>query len=302
MIAGSEMIAMIENLRPLTQEQRQGARKKAREAVIRAIGPKPAREHFNQSTISKYPPSVTRLIFLLCLVLLLAAFTPSAIRLYVIGSQTFGQAVSNDVAMTAVGFATVLSAEIGQIVFSLALATLGTSQSARRLLITSMAIATIISLVGNVQVALPGHETSPFAWLESLAPPIIVLATAYVIKEQILETVEVRHANERAFQVALKEWQTATAMPEEYPTWMQFYANALQDALRKANARRKETLSQMTVEDWRLAVGREMRADVWYQNAEPDNGSPLSFSHAVEAITASSNGNGNHPKVSATAV
>ena len=293
---------MIENLRPLTQEQRQGARKKAQEAVVRAIGPKPVREHFNQSTISKYPPSVTRLIFFLCLVLLLAAFTPSAIRLYVINSQTFGQAISNDVAMTAVGFATVLSAEIGQIVFSLALATLGTSQSARRLLIASMAIATIISLVGNVQVALPGHETSPFAWLEALAPPIIVLATAYVIKEQILETVEVRHANERAFQVALEEWQTATAMPEEYPTWMQFYANALQDALRKANARRKETLSQMTVEDWRLAVGREMRADMWYQSTEAVSESAPSFSHAVEAITASSNGNGNHPKVSAAAV
>jgi hypothetical protein len=176
---------MIENLRPLTQEQRQGARKNAHDAVIRAIGPKPMREHFYHSTISKYPPSVTRLIFLLCLVLLLAAFTPSAIRLYVIGSQTFGQAVSNDVAMTAVGFATILSAEIGQIVFSLALATLGTSRSARRLLITSMTIATIISLVGNVQTALPGHETSPFAWLEALAPPIIVLATAYVIKEQL---------------------------------------------------------------------------------------------------------------------
>jgi len=59
----------------------------------------------------------------LCLVLLLAAFTPSAIRLYVIGSQTFGQAVDNSVAMIAVGLATVLSAEIGQVVFSLALAT-----------------------------------------------------------------------------------------------------------------------------------------------------------------------------------
>jgi hypothetical protein len=200
MTVGNEVTAMIENLRPLTQEQRQSARKKAREAVVRAIGPKPTREHFSQSAISKYPPSVTRLIFLLCLVLLLAAFTPSAIRLYVIGSQTFGQAVSNDVAMTAVGFATVLSAEIRQIVFSLA--PLGTSQSARRLLITSMALATIISLVGNVQLALPGHVNSPFAWLEAIAPPIIVLATAYVIKEQILEAIEVRHANEQAFQAA----------------------------------------------------------------------------------------------------
>ena len=116
MIVESEQTVMIENLRPLTQEQRQAAYQAAREAVIRAIGPKPVRENFNYATISKYPPSVTRLMFLLCLVLLLAAFTPSAIRLYVIGSQTFGQAVPNDIAMTAVGFATVLSAEIGQIV------------------------------------------------------------------------------------------------------------------------------------------------------------------------------------------
>jgi hypothetical protein len=91
-------------------------------------------------------------------------------------------------------------------------------------------------------------------------------------------------------------------MPEDYLLWMQFYANALQDALRKTNARRKETLSQMSVEDWRLAVSREMRADMWYQNVGPDNGSALSLSQAVEAITASSNGNGTHPKVSATTV
>jgi hypothetical protein len=51
-----------------------------------------------------------------------------------------------------------------------------------------------------------------------------------------------------------------------------------------------------------LAIGSEMRADMWYQSTEPENGSPLSFSHAVEAITASSNGNGTHPKVSAAAV
>jgi hypothetical protein len=70
--------------------------------------------------------------------LLLAACTPSAMRRYVIGAQTFGQAVSNSMALTAVGLATVLSAEVSQVVFSLALATLGTSRSSRRLLYTSL--------------------------------------------------------------------------------------------------------------------------------------------------------------------
>ena len=75
-----------------------------------------------------------RLISGLCLVLLLAAFTSSAIHLRIIGSQTFGQAVSSSVAMTAVGLATVLSAEVGQVVFSLTLVTLGASKVSSRFL------------------------------------------------------------------------------------------------------------------------------------------------------------------------
>jgi hypothetical protein len=111
---------MTPSIRPLTQEQRQTAREAAHDAVIRAVGAKPTREQFTYTTISKYPPAITRLISGLCLVLLLAAFTPSALRLYVIGSQTFGQAVNSSAAMTAVGLATALSAEVSQVVFSLA--------------------------------------------------------------------------------------------------------------------------------------------------------------------------------------
>jgi hypothetical protein len=174
-------------IKPLTQEERQNARALAQQAVVREVGERPLRENFDRHTASRYPPSVTRLINILCIVLLLAAFTPSAIRLFVIGSETFGAAVPDNLAMIAVGIATVLTAEIGQVVFSLALATLGTTPSARRLLYASMGIATAIALVGNVQVALPGHHESPFAWLEAIAPPLLVLSTAYVLKEQLLE-------------------------------------------------------------------------------------------------------------------
>jgi hypothetical protein len=154
------------------------------------------------------------------------------------------------------------------VVFSLALATLGTTTPSRRLLYTSMAIATAIALVGNVQVALPGHTSSPFAWLEAIAPPLLVLSTAYVLKEQMLEAIEMRHANERAFQQAMSAWQQATLQPEAHPHWMQFYANALRDALHKANSRRRDLLDTLTSTDWRTLVHRELQADHWYETPQ----------------------------------
>ena len=286
-------MTLLSQIKPLTQEQRQNAHDAAQQAVMRAVGERPLREHFDRHTASRYPQSVSRLINVLCIVLLLAAFTPSAIRLFDIGSKTFGAAVSHDVAMLAVGIATVLTAEIGQVVFSLALATLGTTPSARRLLYASMGIATAIALVGNVQVALPGHMHSPFAWLEAIAPPLLVLSTAYVLKEQLLESIENRHANERAYQEAVNLWQAATANPESHPGWMQFYANALRDALRKSNSRRKETLAALNTGHWRALVYRELQADNWY--AEPiieESGAEevTSTEDRPLALSASSNG------------
>jgi hypothetical protein len=205
--------------------------------------------------------------------------------------------------MVAVGIATVLTAEIGQVVFSLALATLGTSKGARRLLYGSMGIATGIALIGNVQVALPGHIESPFAWLEAIAPPLLVLSTAYVLKEQMLESIEMRHANERAYQEAINEWQQAAASPETHPQWMRFYANALRDALRKTNNRRKEVLESLSTADWRALVYRELQADNWYETPEtptatvlvesPDEGGVV---EAARPLALSVNGNGGQPE------
>ena len=286
---------MFSQIKPLIQEERQNAHAAAQQAVMRAVGERPIREQFDMHTASRYPPAVTKLINGLCIVLLLAAFTPSAIRLFVIGSETFGAAVPDNLAMVAVGVATVLTAEIGQVVFSLALATLGTTTSARRLLYTSMGIATAIALVGNVQVALPGHMDSPFAWLEAIAPPLLVLSTAYVLKEQLLDSIEIRHANERAYQEAVNLWLTASADPECHPHWMQFYANALRDAIRKANNRRKDALVELTTADWRALVYRELQADNWY--AQPVIETPTTevaevVNEVPLPLAASANGNG----------
>jgi len=289
---------MLAQIKPLTQEERQIAHAAAEEAVMRDIGERPQRDQYNHHAVHRYPPLVTKLITGLCIALLLAAFTPSAIRLYVIGSSTFGAAVPYELAMIAVGIATVLTAEVGQVVFSLALATLGTTPNARRLLYASMGIATAIALVGNVQVALPGHTTSPFAWLEAIAPPLLVLSTAYVLKEQMLEAIELRHANERAYQEAVNDWQRATINPEAHSQWMQFYANALRDALRKANSRRREALEGLNTTDWRALIYRELQADNWYEQPMPETqvGAVVPEELTEQSpLALSANGNGIHP-------
>jgi hypothetical protein len=95
-----------------------------------------------------------------------------------------------------------------------------------------------------------------------------VLSTAYVLKEQMLESIEMRHANERAYQEAVSEWQRAAMNPEAHPRWMQFYANAIRDALRKTNSRRREAVESLTHGDWRTLVYRELQADHWYDTPE----------------------------------
>ncbi len=106
-----------------------------------------------------------------------------------------------------------------------------------------MTLATTVALTGNIQTSLPGHTNSPFAWLEAVTPPLLVLSTAYVLKEQILSAIETRHANEISYQVVLADWQRAAAEPEAHPQWAQLYTNALRDGLRKANNRRQDSLS-----------------------------------------------------------
>lgn len=262
-------------LHPLTDEARIEAKQRAARVVQLDLGDAPNRAQFQHITASKYPAWVNRLILALCVFVLIAAFIPSAIRLFFIGSATFAQAIDDTTSATAAGIAIVIMAETAQVLFSLAAAVLNTtSHTARRLLFASMGAATILALVGNAQVSLPGHWQNPFAYLEALLPPLLVLSTAYVLKEQMLSAIEQRHANERAYQEALNGWQASSARPEAHPRYQSALANALRDALKELNGRgtgataRRELMQTLTVEDWRALIRREMQAEEWY--ATPD--------------------------------
>ena len=88
-----------------------------------------------------------------------------------------------------------------------------------------------------------------------------------------------------------------TADPEQHPNWPQVYANAL-GALLKANSRRKEALGDMTVDDWRTVVQREMQADLWYEEPEPHQ-EAIAVEHIDRDLTRRT---GHRPKVIASAV
>jgi hypothetical protein len=128
-------------------------------------------------------------------------------------------------------------------------------------------------------------------------PPLVVLSTAYILKGQLLDTIEQRHASERAYQVALAEWQAAAAEPERHPQWSQWYANALQDALRRVNVRRRDILAMMDQEDWRQAVYREMKADLWYEDPALDEQAERTMLSISELSPLRRNGGDVRPKV-----
>jgi len=288
----------ISALYSLTEADRLEARDIARQNVIRRAGHKPERRQFEHHAASQYPRYVVTLVTLIMLALLVAAFVPSAMRLYRIASDTFGHAINSGGAKQAAGLAFILLAESGQIGFTLAAGVLAIERvSERRLLYSAAIISTLIALVGNVELALGASwwhvVVQPFATLEAIAPPVLVIIAATVLKHLMLESVRQRHANERAYQQALADWQAATADPEASPHWRSAYTNALRQKLVEVNSRgrgkseRQAIMQHMTLADWRALVMRELQADNWFDAPESES---VTHQDALQAVLSTGGG------------
>jgi len=296
---------------PLSDERRIEARDRARALVVKAAGAMPEAKDFTKHTESKYPRWMNVLINSLCLIVLISAFAPSAIRLYAIGSTTFAESIPHEASAIVAGLSIVVMAELSMVLFSIASVVIETKASdvktivdpktgetktfdpivsVKRLLNFSQLVATIIALVGNGQVSLPGHEGNPFAWIEAFTPSIVVFTTATILKAQLLNAVERRHANTRAYQMALNAWKTATGQPESDVRYRPSLHNALRDFLREDNARgagataRKEYMAGLLIEDWKRLVKRELMADEWYSDPDAQAHSVLVQSQPVRSV------------------
>lgn len=266
-----EQNGILQIIRPLDQDGRTKAHKSAQNALASWIGVAPTREQFANSAASRYPAWITRLIVGACILLLAAAFTPSAIRLYDIGSKTFGHAIPDAPSMNWVGIAIILLAETGQVVFLLALNILGehASRRAKGLLLISAFASTLVALVGNLQTVEPWRVGLLFSWIEAIVPPLLVLSTSYVLKEQMLDAIAQRHANEEAYRIAMLTYESQVSNLEKHEHWMRFYANAVIEQLRKANRNKaaKEAFAHLPEVQKLLLFQRELQSDAWYVQA-----------------------------------
>lgn len=263
----------LELLRPLTQEERMQAMQNAKDSLRRSFGDAPKYEQYAMQYASKHPAGVRRTVTVLCIIVLSAAFALSAMRLYYIGSETFGASIPDAHSMVIAGIATVLLAEAAQLVSTLALAMFGETRSARYILYATASGATCIALVGNAQVALPGHASNAFAYLDAFVPPLLVIGIGHILKYQWLHSIEQKHEINQKYDHALEQWQgrvNADALKHE--DWMTFYANALRDELRRVNARipaARAALPKLDIADWRALIQREIGADQWFVPSTP---------------------------------
>ena len=277
-------------LKPLNQDERLKAVQYARNAVRASYGDAPRWEQFAHAQVELHPKSVRWTITTFCIVVLLAAFSVSAMRLYFIGALTFGASIPDEVQMQIAGIATVVLAETAQLVSTLALATFGKTRTARVILYSSAFAATGVALVGNAQVALVGKEITVFAVLDAFVPPLLVLGMAQILKMQWMHAIEERFHASQAFKVQFDEWQAnINADAAQHPQWRSYLANALRDELRRINARSSTTkvlLPELTGEDWSWLVQREMQADQWFLPAQPQPAQVAIRREPVRALNA----------------
>lgn len=273
-------------LKPLPERARNRAYEAAR---IRIAGPIIDPKKFVSSTPSKYSTWTILLVVLPLLVLLVAAFLPSAYRIHTAGMEEFCRAAGRDTTnqsfdtlslsgadqatalkaladadwrCSIVGDATVLLAEVGQVVFFFALAVLGDNIIARRMYWMGVILSTLISLVGNGHISRPwDHGNYLFAWLETFVPPVLVMSIGYTLKELLLYYVSKR----RSFIIEVASAEAKRNRLLEEPEtgereWLRLYSLAIKAEYMREYSSQDRVLQTISGDEWQFMIKEEMLA------------------------------------------
>lgn len=295
-----ERIEDIEHkLRSLSEGEREAAYEAAK---LRVAGvPVEEREYppvkLPEPEPSEYPQWVLVGVVVLCIVVLIAAFIPSAYRMYVAGEKVFCNAFGEftqdepveDWICASVGISTVLMAEIGQTVALLAIAVLGTSvvddasyqkttRTSNRIFWGVALMTTLVAYIGNLHVAQPWNHAAEFyglfPWILDLFPPTLVIGIMYALKELVLYLIRRQYTYKMQVRIAYQkrdeqiesdrhERSRYLMEPETHPQWLRTYSLALKEALMTANGRQKGERSDSKSVQARLDLLRSLSSAEW---------------------------------------
>jgi hypothetical protein len=263
---------------PLSEEQRIGALNAARMKIAGELSlpHEPMREQFAADAFLRLPPAFARSITILSIFMLIVGFLPSAMRLHAIGLEHAVKVLLDGTSSYVAALCIVFMSEIGQVIFTLGAINTRTRTGQFGMYIGA-AICTAIALTGNYN-AVSQHLTrwDAFAFLETFGPPVLVLLTSNILKSQALAAVTSQRTATAAFEsaraawkventIAQNTWQTAFDNAHTHHSWERLRANALREALRRANAKRETALRELTNEDWLALIRRELDTDQWYE-------------------------------------
>lgn len=254
----------LEKVAVLTEGERERAFELARERVA---GKVPTLQAEKKGLISEYPPGVQVLIIVLCLCLLLFALIPSALRLYVAGSSTFCEKVQlGGITCDAAGVSTIFTAELGQILFLLTVGVFGRTNTTKRIFYGGAFLATAIALIGNLHIAQPWATGMVFSWVESLAPPVLVMGVGYAFKELLLTALRGHVSAAQAYNRKLEERHTIFEDPTAQASWLRYYSTALKKVILLAHPELES--AGLRAGDFAYLIKREMNQDQFVVNPD----------------------------------
>lgn len=265
----------------LTETQRDAAYKRARQRVAGeppTLPAEPTPADFYRHQHSRFPASVSATITALTAVMLVAAFLPSAIRIYDIARITYGSTIAHETSVTIAALCIVLMSEIGQVIFTLAVLMVEGERARlmRAALWFGALVCTAVALSANAVAVGIENITDVFAFLETFAPPVLTLITAQVLKAQFVERVQARHYAHQAYQTAYAQWREYCARTQaayddalrnapSSANWEEALLRELWDALRDANRASKAVLRALTHDDKWVLVMRERNDEEWWR-------------------------------------
>jgi len=241
----------------LDAEQMQQASERARRLVA---GPRPAPADYEQRTSSKYPRWFTALTVLLVLLVVCSAWLLSSIRMYHITHTLFADNIQHPPTAQAAAWAMLALAEPAVLIGMLSMHTLASRAWHRALLAACIVLVLALALAANLEVAQPWLHASAFAWIEAIAPPLLVPAMGMLLEQHVLASMHARTASARAYEQAVQDWHARLQTAQQDDAWMQHYANAVRDALAQRNARgaARATRDSLHVQDWHACIAYQM--------------------------------------------